>query len=422
MITAIVASSRLRRRLALAVGVTVFLTLVGAVSASALWTAPSVSPGLVSASAGSLAVTQSGFASLSATYNATVRSTTAPVAVTNSGTIPAPYTLALGVTASNALATGASVRVWPTPTGAECTAASVVAAGASASNWTNIPTLTGTLAPGASIVYCIRTSITPAQQDSLASLGIQATLSLSSHVGTWSAITLADATQNIIDTQKPSTPGTPVASRTSSVRTTLTWTASTDNVGVVGYDIYRDGTLLGSVTTPSFTDTGTALATNVYTIVARDAAGNISAASAATSVKAYEPWYKIVNVASGYCLDGYGAEKTSGTRLIAFGCHGGTNQTWKFQGDGTILAKYTPLYLRAPDTSLGTGIVLASVGLTGEAWAAEPTSIVGQFQLKNVLAGMCLDVGIKPVVRDQGVLRACDPASAGQLFTKTEMG
>ena len=39
-------------------------------------------------------------------------------------------------------------------------------------------------------------------------------------------------------------------------RVTVSWTASTDNVGVTGYLVYRNGTLVGSPTTTSFTDTG----------------------------------------------------------------------------------------------------------------------------------------------------------------------
>ena len=69
---------------------------------------------------------------------------------------------------------------------------------------------------------------------------------------------------------------------TSSV--SLTWTASTDNVGVTGYDIYRGSTLAGTTATTSFTDTGLTASTQyTYTVKARDAAGNVSAASTAVT-------------------------------------------------------------------------------------------------------------------------------------------
>ena len=65
----------------------------------------------------------------------------------------------------------------------------------------------------------------------------------------------------------------------------LTWTAATDNIGVTAYDVRRNGTTVGSPTMTSFTDTGlTANTAYTYTVVARDAAGNASSASAPLSV------------------------------------------------------------------------------------------------------------------------------------------
>nr|WP_239140327.1 glycoside hydrolase family 9 protein [Plantactinospora endophytica] len=91
------------------------------------------------------------------------------------------------------------------------------------------------------------------------------------------------------DTTAPGAPGTPTASAVTATGATLSWTAATDNVGVTGYDVYReDGTtdvLLGSAATPTFAVTGlTAETAYQFYVVARDAAGNRSAASAPVSV------------------------------------------------------------------------------------------------------------------------------------------
>ncbi|MEU3460665.1 glycosyl hydrolase [Streptomyces sp. NPDC006733] len=71
----------------------------------------------------------------------------------------------------------------------------------------------------------------------------------------------------------------------------LSWTAATDNVGVTGYDVYRDGTRIGGTTTATtYTDTGLTAATAYrYTLQARDAAGNVSAASAPFSITTTGP-------------------------------------------------------------------------------------------------------------------------------------
>ncbi|GLW68196.1 hypothetical protein Kpho02_04950 [Kitasatospora phosalacinea] len=85
------------------------------------------------------------------------------------------------------------------------------------------------------------------------------------------------------DTTAPTAP-TGLAATTTSSSVSLTWTASTDNVGVTGYDVYRGGTLIGSTNNTSYTDTGlTASTAYSYTVKAKDAAGNVSAASAALS-------------------------------------------------------------------------------------------------------------------------------------------
>jgi len=82
------------------------------------------------------------------------------------------------------------------------------------------------------------------------------------------------------DTTPPSTPSGVAATSPSSTEVDLNWTASTDNVGVAGYRIYRNGALVGSSATNGYADTGVQPATSYsYYIVAYDAAGNSSAAS-----------------------------------------------------------------------------------------------------------------------------------------------
>ncbi|HVW23597.1 MAG TPA: Ig-like domain-containing protein [Candidatus Saccharimonadales bacterium] len=62
----------------------------------------------------------------------------------------------------------------------------------------------------------------------------------------------------------------------------LTWDASTDDVAVTGYKIYRDGNLVGTSPSASFTDSGLQPTTQyTYTVKAYDAANNNSVASAA---------------------------------------------------------------------------------------------------------------------------------------------
>ncbi len=86
------------------------------------------------------------------------------------------------------------------------------------------------------------------------------------------------------DTEAPSVPTGLSVSDETSTTIDLDWTASTDNVGVTGYDIYVDGMFNSSSATNSHTVTGlTASTTYSFTVLAKDAANNMSAQSTAAN-------------------------------------------------------------------------------------------------------------------------------------------
>ncbi|MEU6427184.1 discoidin domain-containing protein [Microbispora sp. NPDC046973] len=80
------------------------------------------------------------------------------------------------------------------------------------------------------------------------------------------------------DTQAPTAPSNLAYTETTPGQVKLTWTASVDNVGVTGYDVYANNVLRGSVAgnTTTYTDTQPTSATVSYYVRARDAAGNES--------------------------------------------------------------------------------------------------------------------------------------------------
>ncbi|SFA98211.1 Por secretion system C-terminal sorting domain-containing protein [Flavobacterium swingsii] len=92
-------------------------------------------------------------------------------------------------------------------------------------------------------------------------------------------------TTGTADTTAPSAPASLAASGTTTTSTNLSWTASTDNVGVTGYDVYQGTTLKATVTTTTYAVTGLTAATAYsFSVKAKDAAGNVSASSNAVSV------------------------------------------------------------------------------------------------------------------------------------------
>ena len=101
-------------------------------------------------------------------------------------------------------------------------------------------------------------------------------------------VALAGATLGTRDTAPPTVPAglaATVAKKGKSYRVDLRWSASTDDVGVAGYDVLRNGSPAGTTAATSFTSADVAKgATYAFTVRARDAAGNVSAAASPVSV------------------------------------------------------------------------------------------------------------------------------------------
>ncbi len=101
--------------------------------------------------------------------------------------------------------------------------------------------------------------------------------------GNVSAQSSAASLSTLPDTQPPSTPSG-VTATVSGQNVQLSWTASTDNVGVTGYVVYRGGTQVATVATTAFTDANVTVGSYAYMVAAEDAAGNVSSQSTATNV------------------------------------------------------------------------------------------------------------------------------------------
>ena len=83
------------------------------------------------------------------------------------------------------------------------------------------------------------------------------------------------------DTVAPTAPGTPSVTASSGTSLTLSWAPGTDNQGVAGYRVLRNGVEVGYPTTTTFTDTYLTPGTDyTYTIQTVDAAANLSPPSA----------------------------------------------------------------------------------------------------------------------------------------------
>mgnify|MGYP001027571174 CR=1 FL=1 len=97
--------------------------------------------------------------------------------------------------------------------------------------------------------------------------------------GFLNAIQIVD-NSSATDTQAPTVPSGLTSSNITTSSLDLSWTASTDNIAVTGYRVFRNSTQIGTTTTNSYSDSGLSESTSyTYTVSAYDAASNESAQS-----------------------------------------------------------------------------------------------------------------------------------------------
>ena len=157
---------------------------------------------------------------------------------------------------------------------------------------------------------------------------------------------------NAYYTTPPSVPGGLAAvAAASGSEVDLSWNASTDNVGVAGYQVFRDGAPVANVTTgTSYADTGLSDATSYqYTVAAYDAAGNVSAQSPA--VTAVTPDTTPPSVPGGLAA----AATSSGSEV---------DLSWNASTDNVGVAGYQVFRDGAPVANVTTGTSYADTGLS----------------------------------------------------------
>ncbi|MFY7671889.1 GEVED domain-containing protein [Tenacibaculum sp. MEBiC06402] len=157
------------------------------------------------------------------------------------------------------------------------------------------------------------------------------------------------------DTQAPSAPSNVQASSITQTTATVSWNASTDNVGVTGYEVFQGSSSLGTVTGTSANLTGLTAGTS-YTISVRaqDAAGNISNAGSVTFTTDSD------NPAPTYCTSS--GSRTTYEWIDNVELGGITNAT----GAGSGYSDFTNLVGNLAQGSTNTMIV--SAGFSGSSY------------------------------------------------------
>ncbi|MCJ1714655.1 hypothetical protein [Curtobacterium sp. VKM Ac-2922] len=227
-----------RLRIALALVLSATFVVGGSSAAWALWTS---SAGTTSSTTiGTLTAGISGTDAMTVTFSDSVPAMTKPVTLTNTGTLAGTTTTTVSTVAgsSAALAQTVDVVAWPVASTAACTTSAAVGTGSVTGTWASLPSMTSSLAAGASTVWCTRS--TP-RASAPASSTANVVIGLSTSSGSWrsatvtggfslttpaaaAALTCTDHSNNYVDVRWPD-----------SSRPADTW-----------YAAYVNGTMVGS--------------------------------------------------------------------------------------------------------------------------------------------------------------------------------
>lgn len=199
--------------------------------------------------------------------------------------------------------------------------------------------------------------------------------------------TMTGATYTIADTTAPSVPANITSPSQTATSISLSWSASTDNVGVSGYRVYRGGTLIGTTNGTSYTDTGLKPSNSyTYTLAAYDAAGNTSAQSAGKSFST-TPDTTAPSKPDGLTLG------TSTVTSISFSWNASTDDVgvagYKIYRDGTQVGtssttSYTDTGLNPSSTYGYTIAAYDAAGNTSDTWPGKSFSTLADTTAPSV--------------------------------------
>ena len=189
------------------------------------------------------------------------------------------------------------------------------------------------------------------------------------------------ASATVADTTAPTAPSGLNAAGGAG-QASLTWTAATDNVGVVRYNVHRATTAgftpsaanrIAQPTGTSHTDTGLTAGSYFYKVTAEDAAGNVGAASNEASATVTAP--PVTGLVAAY-----GFDAGSGTTAADQSGNGNTgtlaNATWAGAGSGKFGNALSFNGTNATVNIPHSASLNLTTGMTLEAWV-RPTALAG---------------------------------------------
>ena len=189
------------------------------------------------------------------------------------------------------------------------------------------------------------------------------------------------------DTEAPSTPTALTTSNITENNIDLSWTASTDNIGVTGYDVYQNGSLQTTVSSTTYQAAGlTANTAYSFYVIAKDAAGNASSQSATTNATTAAPDT---------------TAPSAPTSLVASGTTDtATNLTWAASTDNVAVTSY--------DVLNGTTVIGNTANTTfAVSGLAQDTSYSFSVKAKDAAGNVSNESNVAAVTTDATPINYC---------------
>jgi fibronectin type 3 domain-containing protein len=169
------------------------------------------------------------------------------------------------------------------------------------------------------------------------------------------------------DSTPPSAPGNLRVAVTGTSQLVLEWSTSTDNIGVTGYQVYRDGALVTTTVPTAYLDSGLASgSTHTYVVRALDAAGNRSQPSVTVTAKTAQTSNGKNGTLSGVVVNTAGTPLTNvavsiaGSNKQQLSTTTGTNGAWSL--GNLAAATYTLNFTLAGYTSQSVSVTVSAGG------------------------------------------------------------
>jgi chitodextrinase len=233
------------------------------------------------------------------------------------------------------------------------------------------------------------------------------------------------------DSTPPTAPTNLSATATAWNRVNLTWTASTDNVGIANYTVYRDGSSVGTTSATSFSDTTTLGGTTyTYTVKATDTSGNQSAASNSATVTTPSGGPRVfVPTEDAYVRSDQAASNFGSATTLQVDGSPAKNFLMKFNvsGVGSKSVTNATLRLYCVDPSAGSGGSFASVSTNSWSestvtWNNKPALGSPFVSLGKVSTGTWYSVNVTNLVHGDGTVSigVTSTSSDGADYTSSE--